>query len=339
VVDELSLKDEIYQVAHNWPIPVLAFIIGSFIGWGLSFVFPPTYQAEVEFILSYNDMQACRNPDDCKNWQLAQMDAFAKSGTILEPTLFKLQSMDDYWIDVSTEDLSEMLDVLWRNTGNWRFIAKSSDPKISEVAVETWAEVYLKEFQIAREHAFGLFDLNARIIAINQNQVQLTQKLFILNSVQNELKEFRTLMGSRDLKEPLNKLERWKLYDLAAQAAGNDFAWLELIDSIPSEMAPLSSYLLWIDRLEISVIQDIQATNNQLEQLHTEAITTLDKIAIETESSHGLSQIIELQRFLDGQPKVEVTRRSTTTAVLGGILGLLIWGLIRIAFPIWHSRT
>lgn len=339
MVNELSLRDEIYQVAHNWPYPVLAFIIGSLIGVALSFIFPPTYKAEVEFILTYNDIQACRNPDDCKNWQLAQMDAFAKSETVLEPTLVKLKSANDYWMGVSVEVLSEMLDVLWRNTGRWYFIAESGDPQISEAAVEIWSEVYLEEFQIAREHALGLIDLSARINSVNQSQVQLTRKLIILNTVQKEIEEIRSVMVSMEADEPLGIIERWEIYNLAAQAADNNFAWHDLIASLPDEAAPLSSYLQWIDRLQISVDQDISTTNNQLEQLHTQAITTLDEIADETERSHGLSQVIEVQKLLDVQPKIEVSRRLTTTAVLGGILGLLIWGLIWIAFPIWRSRT
>lgn len=338
MVTDVSLRDEVYQVTHNWPYPVLAFLIGSLIGWGLSYVLPPTHQAEVEFFLAYNDVQACRNPDDCKNWQLAQMDAFAKSETVLEPTLLKLQSNDAYWIGVSDEDLAEMLDVLWRNTGIWHLVAETTDPERSKAAVEVWSEVYLKEFQTAQEHSLKLIDLNARIRALNQTQVELTWKLMMLNTVKSKLKEIRGTMESMNPNDPLDRLSWWELYALAAQASGYNFAWLDLIDSIPGELEPQSTYLPWMDRLEISVDQDIQNTYDQLEQLYIKATSTLDQIAIETENSHGLSRTIEVSRLLDVQPQVKVTRRSTTTAVLGGILGLLVWGWIWIALPIWRSR-
>jgi hypothetical protein len=339
VVKEISLRDEVYQVTHNWPYPVLAFLIGSLIGWGLSFVFPPTYQAEVEIFLAFNDIQACRNPDDCKNWQLAQMDAFAKSDTVLEPALDKLQSIDPYWKEVSAEHLADMLEVLWRNAGRWHLVAESADPERSKAAVEVWSEVFLEEFQAAREHSIELIDLSARIEVINQTQVQLTQKSMILNTVQDELEEIRSSMESMDPDDPIDKLNRWELYTLAAQASGNNPAWQNLIETIPGEMAPASTYLPWIDLLEFSVDQELQATNNQLDQLHLEAINTLDQIGVETESSHGLSQILEISRLQDVQPQVNVTRSSTTMAVLGGILGLLVWGGIWIAFPIWRSKT
>ena len=336
---ELSLRDEIYQVTHNWPYPVLAFILGSLIGWGLSYIIPPTYQAEAEIFLAYNDLQACRNPDDCKNWQLAQMDAFAKSNTVLEAALAELQSTDSYWLDVRLEEFADMLDVLWRNTGTWHLVAESTNSERSLAAVGIWSEVFLDEFQTAQEHSLRLIDLNAQIKAINQAQVQLMRKLMILNTVQSELEEIRSSIESMDPDDPLNNLNRWELYTLAAQASGYDISWLDLIESIPGEMAPLSSYLPWIDLLEFSVEQDIQSTNNQLDQLHLDAISTLDQIAIETESSHGLAQIIAVSRMLDVQPQVKATRSSTTMAVLGGILGVLVWVGVWIALPVWRSRT
>ena len=331
----ISLKEEIYKASHYWPYPVLAFLIGSLVGFVLSFAFPPTYKAEVDFLISYNDLQACRNPDDCKNWMLSQMDIFAKSGTILEPTLTQLQSQDEYWMEVSVEDLSEMLDVLWRNTGMWRFIAENRDSARSEAAVEVWSEVYIEEYQKARDHALNLFDLNARSYALNQSKVQIQSRISLLKSVQDEIMEFRTLMGTFDSSEPLNNLDRWDLYNLAAQASGNNIAWHNLMDSFPGEEDPLSVYYPWFDQLGISLGQEIHTLNRRLAELSNELDATLELIGLETEKSHGLSHAGEVQRMPDKQPRVEATRNTTTVIVLGGITGLLIWGLIWIARPIW----
>lgn len=331
----ISLKEEIYKASHYWPYPVLAFIIGSLVGLVVSFAFPPTYKAEVDFLISYNDLQACRNPDDCKNWMLSQMDIFARSETILGPTLAQLQSQDDYWMEVSLEDLSEMFDVLWRNTGRWRFIAENRDSARSEAAIDVWSEVYIEEYQKAREHALNLFDLNARSYALNQSKVQTQARLTLLNSVQDDFMEFRTSMGTFDSSKPLNSEYRWDLYNLAAQADGNNIAWQDLMDSFPLEEDLVSAYSPWVDQLGISLEQEIHAVNNQLDQLNNEIDATLELIALETESSHGLSHAGDVQRLPVKQPKVEATRNTSTVIVLGGITGLLIWGLIWIARPIW----
>ena len=331
----ISLKEEIYKASHYWPYPVLAFIIGSLVGFVVSFAFPPTYKAEVDFLISYNDLQACRNPDDCKNWMLSQMDIFARSETILRPTLAQLQSQDEYWMEVSLEDLSEMFDVLWRNTGRWRFIAENRDSARSEAAVDVWSEVYIEEYQKAREHALNLFDLNARSYALNQSKVQTQARLTLLNSVQDDFMEFRTSMGTFDSSKPLNSEYRWDLYNLAAQADGNNIAWQDLMDSFPIEEDLVSAYYPWVDQLGISLEQEIHLVNNQLDQLNNEIDATLELIALETESSHGLSHAGDVQRLPDKQPRVEATRNTTTVIVLGGITGVLIWGLIWIARPIW----
>ncbi len=338
MISDRSLREEVYEVTHNWPYPVIAFLIGSLIGWSLSYIFPPMYQAEVVFSLAYDDVQMCRNPDDCKNWQLEQMDAFAQSETVLLQTLLELQSSDDYWREISLEDFTEMLNILWSNTGRWQFVVENSSPERSKLAVEVWSEEFLEEVQVAQEHALNLIELNSHINALNQTRVRLNMQSIILNLIQNELTEFRNTTASMDENTPLGNLSRWELYSLAARASGNDIAWRELIDSIPDEGDPLSAYLSWIERLEISVDHELQEISNQLDQLDQDIASTLAQIEIETERSHSLSQTINFSQMLDGQAEVTISRHSTTVAVLGGIVGLLVWGWIWIALPIWRFR-
>ena len=337
MVSDWTVRDEIIRVTHYWPIPVIAFLIGSLAGWGLSYILPPAYQAEVDLFVAYDDIRECRNPDDCKNWQLEQTDALAKSQIILEPTLNRLQAIDPFWEDVSADELAGMLDVLWRNTGKWRLVAKSNDPERSKAAVEVWSLVFLEEYQAAQEHSLEIIDLNAQVRALNQTQVQLDQKLIILNLVVNEISEFHDSLAAIEPDEQLPELTQWKLYNLAAQASGTNPAWLDLLDRFPGEMGSQSDYITWLDELAISVVQEIESSRIQLEQLDIEKKKTLDQIAIESEGSHGLSQTIEISRMVDVEPQVIESRRSTTAAVVGGIIGLLVWSMVWIAFPIWRS--
>lgn len=337
MVSDWSVRDEIIRVTHYWPIPVIAFLIGSLAGWGLSYILPPTYQAEVDLFVAYDDVRECRNPDDCKNWQLEQTDALARSQIVLEPTLDELRAIDPFWNEVSTKELTGMLDVLWRNTGRWRMVAESNSAERSKTAVEVWSLMYLEEYQAAQEHSLRIIDLNAQVRALNQTQVQLDRKLIILNMVKNKNSEFHSSLAAIDPNEQLAELTQWKLYNLAAQASSYNLAWLELLDNFPGGMAPRSDYLTWLDRLAISVDQEIESTRIQLEQLDLETRRTLDQIAIESEASHGLSQTIEVSRMVDVEPQVIESRKTTTAAVLGGIIGLLVWGMVWIAFPIWRS--
>ena len=337
MVSDWSVRDEILRVTHNWPIPVIAFIIGSLIGWGLSYILPPTYQAEVALFVAYDDARGCRNPDDCKNWQLEQTDALAKSQIVLEPSLNKLRAIDPFWHDVSIEELAAMLDVLWRNTGRWRLVAESNSPDRSKTAVEVWSQVYLDEYQAAQEHSLRLIDLNAQVRALNQSQVKLEQKLLILKMVKNEVSDYHNSLEVENQNEQLAELPRWELFNLAAQASSNSLAWLDLLETFPGELAPISDYIRWLDWLAISIDQEIDSTHIQLEQLDLETNRTLDQIAIESEGSHGLSQTIEVSKMVDVEPQVIESRRSTSAAVIGGIIGLLVWGMVWIAIPIWRT--
>ena len=337
MVSDWSVRDEIIRVTHYWPIPVIAFLIGSLAGWGLSYILPPAYQAEVELFVAYDDARECRNPDDCKNWQLEQTDALVKSLIVIEPTLSRLRAIDPFWKDVNPDELAGMFDVLWRNTGKWRLVARSNDPERSKAAVEEWSQVFLDEYQAAQEHSLRLIDLNAQVRALNQIQVQLDRKIIILNMVISEISEIRGLLAALDPDEQLPELTRWNLYNLAAQASSTNPAWLELLDSFPDEIASQSDYIKWLDQLLVSVDQEIESSRIQLEQIDIEKKKALDQITIESEASHGLSQTIEVSRMVEVEPQVIESRRTTTAAVLGGIIGLLVWGIVWIAVPIWRS--
>ena len=337
MVSDWSVRDEIIRVTHYWPIPVIAFLIGSLVGWGLSYILPPAYQAEVELFVAYDDARECRNPDDCKNWQLEQTDALAKSQIVIEPTLSRLRAIDPFWEDVNPDQFAGMFDVLWRNTGKWRLVVRSNDPEKSKAAVEEWSQVFLDEYQAAQEHSLRLIDLNAQVRALNQIQVQLDRKIIILNMVISEISEIRCLLAALDPDEQLPELTRWNLYNLAAQASSPNPAWLELLDSFPDEIASQSDYIKWLDQLLVSVDQEIESSLIQLEQIDIEKKKALDQITIESEASHGLSQTIEVSRMVEVEPQVIESRRTTTAAVLGGIIGLLVWGIVWIAVPIWRS--
>ena len=337
MVSDWSVRDEIIRVTHYWPIPVIAFLIGSLVGWGLSYILPPAYQAEVELFVAYDDARECRNPDDCKNWQLEQTDALAKSQIVIEPTLSRLRAIDPFWEDVTPDQFAGMFDVLWRNTGKWRLVVRSNDPEKSKAAVEEWSQVFLEEYQAAQEHSLRLIDLNAQVRALNQIQVQLDRKIIILNMVISEISEIRGLLAALDPDEQLPELTRWNLYNLAAQASSANPAWLELLDGFPDEMASQSDYIKWLDQLLISVDQEIESSRIQLEQLDIEKKKALDQITIESDGSHGLSQTIEVSRMVEVEPQVIESRRTTTAALLGGIIGLLVWGLVWIAIPVWRS--
>jgi hypothetical protein len=336
-VSDWSVRDEIIRVTHYWPLPVIAFIIGSLVGWGLAYILPPSYRAEVTLFVAYDDARECRNPDDCKNWQLEQIDALARSQIVLQPTLDELKKIDSYWNDVSTRELAEMLDVLWRNAGQWRMVAIGNDAERSKTAVEVWSRAYLDEYQAAQEHSLNIVDLNARIRALNLAKVQLERKLSLLNMVINEVAEYQNSLADENQNEQLAELTRWELINFAAQASSNNLAWRDLIENFPGEMALISDYLTWLDRLAISIDQEIESIQIQLDQLGLEIKDTLDQIAVEADKSHALSRTVEVSKMVGAEPQVVASHRNTTFAVLGGIIGLLIWGLVWVAFPIWRS--
>jgi hypothetical protein len=85
---EWSFRDEILLITHRWPIILLFCLVGSLVGWIISFCSPSPHRATKELYVGLNVYRATEdrnaaehagiqfsNPNDYKNWQMANLNS------------------------------------------------------------------------------------------------------------------------------------------------------------------------------------------------------------------------------------------------------------------------
>ncbi len=333
-----NLRAEILEISHRWPLPFLAFLIGSLLGIGISFLLPSPYRAESDLYVAYNADAVYRNPDDYKNWQLGELEAFTLSEHILAETLYRLKAQDSYWENTTTEALRTTLYAYWRNAGKWRLVAENSDPRHTTQLVRTWREVIIDEVTEATSQAAVMLDLNNQIQSVLNSKVAVDMQLSQLTQMKGALQTWVNKTEGQNVQQPLETLERWHLQTVATRVAAYNPVVLPLLEQTPPSDAPAQDYLPWVERF-IEVVDDdlaiVQEQSTALTNQHDQ-LTRLWEQA--SDESHGLTAFLVVEPLSESDLVAKPVRLTSQMALVGGLLGVLIWGLYWLGRPIIRSR-
>ncbi len=329
---EWKLRDELLVITHYWPWPILAFLVGCLAGWIFSLIIPSHYRGSVMLSVAYNADTAYRNPDDYKNWQLEQLDALAFASDITQETLLRLQEMDPYWKKVSIEEFSTTLNTLWRTTGLWRFAADGNTPVHARQAAQVWTDVFLEKYQAANQAANQLVTLESKLESLILAQAQARQRLSDLRSVRNALLSYQEQFSQSSNSAAPDQATQIRLWSLASYAAGYDPAWQELLAAFPSPQSDLQQYQQWIGHTLIFLETQIEAAKMAIADLEPEIKTITKSYQQASGESRGLSATIFASPAGNTSPEVASLRPTSLFVLVGGILGLLVWGLIWLGY-------
>lgn len=329
---EWKLRDEILVITHYWPWPILAFLVGCLVGWIFSLIIPSHYRASVMLSVAYNADTAYRNPDDYKNWQLEQLDALAFASDITQETLLRLQEMDPYWKRVSIDEFSTTLNTLWRTTGLWRFAADGNTSEHARQAARIWTNVFLEKYQDAYQAANRLVTLESKLGSLTLSQAEARQRLSDLKSVRNALLSYQEHFAQDSSGAAPDQATQIRLWSLASYAAGYDPAWQDLLASFPSTQSDLQQYQQWIGQALIFIETQIEAAKMTIADLESEIKTITKSYQQESKDSRGLSSTIYVSPAANTSPEVSSLRPTSLFVLVGGILGLMVWGLIWLGY-------
>ena len=327
-VSDWSLREEILAVSHRWWLAVLAFLLGSIIGIGISFLVPASYRAESVLGVGYNADAIYRNPDDYKNWQLQQLNNLALAPDVLRETLRRLRQTDPYWSDISRKDFHKMLDLSWRNTGAWRFFVNSKSRQRAADAVETWVQVFLDEYRVAVTAAGELFSDSAKVSSLAQIEAEKTARLNQLLAAQSALQGWQGEASQGQVEQPLETTARWRLYSLAASVAGFNSAWASILEDLPPAGAVQADYMQWAKELQSMLNQEVQTLQAELETLTQDRETATHVYEHRLQRSRGLTPTTVVRRSSEQAATVRVIRSRPMYALVGGLLGVLTWLII-----------
>jgi hypothetical protein len=329
---EWNLREEVLAISHYWPYPILAFILGCLVGWTISVLVPSHYRASQLLSVSYNADAIYRNPDDYKNWQLKQLDALAFAPDVVQETLDRLRLKDSYWENISIEQFSASLNTLWRNTGIWRLSVDANSVENAREAADTWSAVFMEKYRQALLAAREIAVNSEKINSMYRQQVESKWRLSQLIGAQSVLKTWQEKVAQQPADQPLEPNLRWQLWSIAANAAGFDPAWQTLLDSFPGEDALVRDYLTWAVKFALSLQNEAETLKVQIETIDPENAAASQAFSEASDNSRGLAATVIVRRASQGGAHVESLRSGSMFILTGGITGLLIWGLVWLAF-------
>jgi hypothetical protein len=338
MINSWSLRDEILSLTHRWPIPLLSILVGCLFGWGLAGFAPTPYRAESSLDVAFSDTLVVRNPDDYKNSQMGELNQFILSRDVLGETLSRLRNRDPYWNQISVRELEGQLATYWRNTGRWRLVAEDRDPEHAVQLARAWGEVAAEFIDVALFHAGRLWELQTKSERLEWESVEAQQRLVELDQVKAGLQNWRQGAETSGVDQVVLPFERSRLEALAARAVGLDQAGMELLQSLPVSGALVGEYLSWLDQVVVYIDAQHSITKEQEAILFAQTHETNQALSDSLKAAHGLTALTRVKPLpSDGTVALPVRWR-TDTALIGGALGLLAWGLVWLGRPFLLPR-
>ncbi len=338
LMSEWNPQDSLLAVTHRWPWILASLLVGGLLGALVALLWPSPFRASTEIFVGLNPYRALedryvaafaqtefRNVDDYKYWQMQQLNGLAFSDQYLQPTLSMLRQEDDFWQEIEIDELRDMLAVYWRNAGEWRLVAESSNPNHATQAVQAWKAVILEKAGSAISSSKELFRLELELRSITDLQLESRTRINVLEQVGEALQTLKNDLSHIDSSRPLGDLERWYLWSLAAQVAGNDTNWRTLLEGVPPQQSNIGDYLTWIDSLINAVEVESDSVSIRLKALEGERTKLFEQWKRTLQEGQGLAATLQVESPSDSDPEINKVRPTALAMLIGGALGFLVF--------------
>jgi hypothetical protein len=336
-----NLREELYQSLHRWPTMLALFAVGCLLGVAFSYVWPPYYRAISEIYVALNPYRTYSdstflaltkpkysNLDNYLFWQMAQLEESVYIEEYIQETLTKLRQTDPYWKDVTEDQFRAMLDSDWRTAGKWSLIVQNKNAEHAEQAARTWSETVKEGTDLAILSARDTFMLDEELKTISEKRLQSKLRTEELHSTQEALLSWLDANSETELDQQLQPAERWELLAKVVQPALFTPSWQSILEQQPPPKAPIENYLQWVEQILPIIEIELASLEERITSLDEQYEQISVQYSIEADNSLGLSPNLAIEEVHQHPPKI--IRPTSTLALIGGILGLLIWVLTQL---------
>jgi len=343
-MNEWKLREKLVQFIKTWPILITVFLGSGLIVWGTVHLFPPLQRATADLFIGIDitrvyDVSSLAtyaktepfNVDGYKNWQLSQINGIATSEHIANLTLEKLRDIDPYWEDVSASEFQELQDLFWYDVGRWRLQFQAPENEYALQGVQAWREVLLQDLSRLIRESEDVLEFEGRMRASNTAIAQLETRVIEMKLLAAEIVAVRVELESADPQQEMENSTREDLWLLIAGAAEEDVLWKQVLDEIPEKDQPHFAYIHWIDQVLAAVESDIESHQAIREVLVSDHELLTEDYLREIKEAQGLSASLYIGEEIP-QPKIIETYPDTQIALLGSLVGLLIYIIIWVMF-------
>mgnify|MGYP005839977151 CR=1 FL=1 len=336
------LREELFVALHRWYLIVLFILIGGGVAVGISYIIPIEYRASVELAVDLNPYRALedryvaafanfefRNVDDYKHWQMSQLNLLVYSDEYLHAVLESLQSKDPDWRSIQINDLRKKVSAQWRNAGRWLLYVQAPSPQLAREAVSTWKDVIIKKTSEAIESSQHLYQLELELRALNGLKFNLQSRRELLIGIKNALTAIQSHWSGSPSWEHIALRDRWRLADLAAQAASFNPVWKEVMADLPDEDGTVKEYSDWIERVNLLIGDEIRFLEQEIQGVTVQLTEQNSRWAEMLASARGLAATLSVKSLREDSPQVRPVRSSAGLMLVGGLSGVLLWALFQ----------
>lgn len=334
---ELSVREEILQTSHRWPVVYLFCLAGIVVGWGVSLFWPTSYRAAKEIYVGINPYRALddrsasdyaevkfTNPDDYKNWQMANLNAIIQMDWLLQKTLVQLRLDDTYWENVTLEELGEMLYVNWRNAGKWHLVAESDERQRAAQAVTAWHNIVIDELQAATLEAQDALIYDKQVQEISANQIDMELQISELRQFLGELNAWEKVYLQPAGKHQIDERARRELDFLTARKE-NGWLWISQFEPLFPQSSEPQAYREWLGLLRNAAEIELQSISSQLNFLVEQHQQINMQYKQASQNSYGISGNMVIEEIREKSIEQYAVRPAGLIILVGGFIGLLLW--------------
>jgi hypothetical protein len=309
----------------------------------VSIIWPTTYRASKEIYVGINPYRAAddqnaaehaglkfENPDDYKNWQMANLNSLVKMDWLVQDTLERLQYQDPYWLNIAPSELEEMLIVNWRNAGKWRLVADGDNPMRASQAVSAWHDGVVSEIQLATQQAQNTFVYDTHLKALASKQVEFELKILRLQNFTVKLKSFQgDLSDWSSITEDTQMRIHGELSQLIMDSS-TEFPWLSQFQEMPPGNSSASDLQERLKQVYFAVEIETQNLTNQLNAVNEQLEHAANQYQNASNKSFGLSSNLIVEKLHDQPPELYPLRPSGLLILIGGLIGFLLWTVLSL---------
>jgi hypothetical protein len=154
-----------------------------------------------------------------------------------------------------------------------------------------------------------------------KNQLQQVALEETLGSLTNAFNELNNAEGDFPLSEP----DRVDLFTLANQMAEGSRV---IVEEFPDDGAPVSDYSTWVERAILIVERDINSSKVANAALNEQISSVTSEWELGINDAQGLSATLSLKKPQNKEPEVRQVRSYSLAALIGTLVGLLLWILV-----------
>lgn len=324
-----TFRDELIYLSQRWPWLVLAFLAGALLGWGIARILPAGYEAQTEFFVSYNGDLLPRNPDDYKNWQMEELEGFLLTGPVLAEAADQLKQQNENFAAVTPEDLAERLELRWRNAGTWTLAVRASRAEEAQAIAQAWQAAALSSLTTAAEHARNVVELERGINQTASLLYATRARLETLEQASETLSDWQAQFAAASA-SPLTALQAWDLNLLAGQALSGHPTAAEMLSSLPQAGATPQAVRDVLPQITAAVEQQHASLASRAASLQAQWEALSAEWQAETAAARGITAYLTIEPLREGQIQVESIDAGGAAALVGGLVGLLGFILVRL---------